>query len=140
MRWRKCNLSKVGIVVASALLLLVLMVRAPLSIVSAHQGISRLATPGTVTVQATPTEDATVTALNKEKLAQEVQQLKEQNEPDLLSWLRSSLSTFLSTLFVVGGGVFALVRYLAERRDAHDKELKDREAERDKHAEEQKKF
>ncbi len=35
-------------------------------------------TPGALTVQTTPTEDATVTALNKEKLAEEVQQLKKE--------------------------------------------------------------
>ena len=52
--------------------------------VGAYELTPVLATP----VQETPTVDATVTALNKEKLAQEVQQLKNQNELDPFGWLR----------------------------------------------------
>ena len=54
--------------------------------VGAYELTPVLATP--VPVQKTPTVDATVTALNKEKLAQEVQQLKNQNELDPFGWLR----------------------------------------------------
>ena len=87
---------KASIALAGMLLLLVLMVWVKVEAVGAYEGVSGLATPGTV--QATPTEDATVTALNKEKLAQEVQQLKSQNEPDPFGWLRTNASIFLSTL------------------------------------------
>ena len=80
----------------------------------------------------TPTEDATVTALNKEKLEQEVKQLTVQNEPSLFEWLRTNATILL----VVGGGIFGLLRYLAERRDSQKRLLSDRQAERDKRDEE----
>ena len=62
------------------------MVWTPVSVVGAYELTPVLATP--VPVQETPTVDATVTALNKEKLAQEVQQLKNQNKSDPFGWLR----------------------------------------------------
>src|SRR5438132_13785636 len=70
MRRRKRDLWKAGIAIAGTLLLLVFIVWMPVSAVDVHE-VSGLATPGTVTVQATPTIDATVTALNKEKLKHE---------------------------------------------------------------------
>ena len=69
MRWIKREIWKAGITIASMLLLLVLMVWVPVSAASADERASGLATPVPATVQATPTADATVTALNKEKLA-----------------------------------------------------------------------
>src|SRR5947209_19219422 len=74
MRWLKRDRWKAGIAIAGMLLLLVLMVWVPVSAAGAHEEALGLATPGTGTTQETPTEDATVTTLNKEKLAQEVQQ------------------------------------------------------------------
>ncbi len=136
MRWRKRDLWKAGIIVAGMLLLLVLMIWAPVSAAGAHQGVSEPAMPGTVTVQATPTEDATVTALNKEKLAQEVQQLKSQNEPDPLGWLRTNASILLSTLVVVIGGLIGLFRWLGDRRDEQEKRREDQRSEQVKRAEE----
>jgi len=59
----------VGIALAGMLLLLVLMVRVAVSAADSYERVLGLAGPGTITVQATPTEDATVAALNKEKLA-----------------------------------------------------------------------
>ena len=132
MRWRKRGLWKTGIVVADVLLLLVLMTWVPLSAARADEGVSEAAMEGPVTVQAAPTEDATVTALSKEKLAQEVQQLKNQNEPDPLGWLQTNASFLFSTLVVVGGGLFGLWRWRVDRRDAQDKELKDRRNAQDK--------
>ena len=99
---------------------------------------SGLATPGTGTTQATPTEDATVTALNKEKLAQEVQQLKNQNAPDLFGWLRTNAAILLSTLVVVIGGLIGLFRWLGDRRDEQEKRREDQRSEQEKRAEEQK--
>ena len=58
-----------GIALAGMLLLLVLMVRVAVSAADSYERVLGLAGPGTITVQATPTEDATVAALNKEKLA-----------------------------------------------------------------------
>src|SRR5438445_9616029 len=107
------------------LLLLVLMVRVAVSAADSYERVLGLAGPITVTVQATPTEDATVAALNKEKLAQEVQQLKNQNGPDLLGWLRTNASILFSTLVVVIGALIGLFRWLGDRRDVHAKELED---------------
>ena len=126
MRWLKRDIWKAGIAVAGMLLLLVLMVWTTVSAAGAHEIASGLAEPVTVTVQATPTEDATVTALNKEKLVQEVQQLKNQNEPDLLGWLRTNASILLSTLVVVIGALVGLFRWLGDRRDEREKRAEER--------------
>jgi hypothetical protein len=132
MRWLKKDRWKAGIAIAGLLLLLVLIVWTPVSAAGAYEEASV-----TRVVQVTPTEDATVTALNKEKLAQEVQQLRNQNEPDPLGWLRTNAAVLFSTLAVVFGGLFGLWRWLLDRRDAQDKELGDRKTERDKRDEEQ---
>ncbi len=128
MRWFKREMWKAGIAIASTLLFLGLMVWVPVSAAGADERASGLAT----SVQATPTGDATVTALNTEKLVQEVQQLKNQNEPDPLGWLRTNTSILFSTLVVVFGGLFGLWRWRVDRRDAQDKELKDRRDAQDK--------
>src|SRR5947209_5159697 len=90
MRWLKRDIWKVGMALAGLLLLLVLLVWVKVEVAGAYEGTSGLATP--VTVQATPTVDvtATMTALQEDKLRQEIQQLKNQNEPDLLGWLRTN--------------------------------------------------
>jgi uncharacterized protein YjbI with pentapeptide repeats len=145
MHWFKRDMSKAAFAIAGILLLLMLMVWVPVSGVDAYEGTSGLAAP--ITALATPTEDATVTELNKEKLAQEVQQLKNQNDPDPFGWLQTNASIFLSTLVVVIGGLLgfwrwrvdrqdAQARELKDRRDAQDKELEDRKVEREKRAEE----
>ena len=140
MGWLKRDLWKAGIALASMLLLLVFMVWVPVSVAAAHKLTPRLAGQGIGTVQATSTEDATVTALNKEKLVQEVQQLKNQNEPDPLGWLRTNASIFLSTFVVVVGGLFGLWRWRVDQRYAQNKELEDRKAERERRDEEQKRW
>ena len=139
MCWLKRDLWKACIAFAG-MLLLVLIVWVPVSATGTYEGASGLASLVTVTAQATPTEDATVTALNKEKLAQEVQQLKNQNDSDLFSLLRTNLSIFLSTLVVVGGGLYGLWRWRIDRRYAQDKELQDRKAERERRDEEQQRW
>jgi hypothetical protein len=138
MHWLKRDKWKTGIAIAGMLLLLVLMVWVPVSAAGAYEGASGLTTP--VTVQATPTEDATVTALNKEKLAQEVQQLEKQNEPDFLGWLRANAAVLLSTLVVVIGGLIGLFRWLGDRRDEQEKRREDQHSEQEKRAEEQKRW
>ena len=97
-----------------------------------RQQTKNISSAGTPSVPATPTEDPTVTALNKEKLAQEVEQLHNQNFWS--AW--TNLATPISILAVFGGSIFTLIRYLTDRRDARDKEFKDREDERAKRAEE----
>jgi hypothetical protein len=147
MRGLRRDLWKAGIAIASMLLLLLLTAWTQVSAAGTEVRAHGNGSPAMVTVQATPTEDATVTALNKEKLVQEVQQLKNQNEPDPFGWLRTNASIFLSTLVVVIGGLFgfwrwrvdrqdAQARELKDRRDAQDKELEDRKVEREKRAEE----
>src|SRR5258708_36870111 len=100
MRWRKRDMWKAGIAIAGMLLLMVFKVWVPVSAAGAQERVSGFNGTVTATVQATPTVDATVTALNKEKLAQEVQKLKNQNEPDLLGWLRTNAAVFV---VVIGG-------------------------------------
>ena len=136
MRWLRRNLWKTGIALAGMLLLLVLTVWVPVSAAGAYEGVSGLAGLVTATVQATPTVDATVTELNKEKLAQEVQQLKSQNEPTFFDWLRGNVSILLLGL----GALAGFLRWLADRRDAQNKELEDRKAERERRDEEQQRW
>jgi uncharacterized protein YjbI with pentapeptide repeats len=140
MRWLKRDIWKAGIALVGMLLLLVLMVWVPASAADAYKGASGLATPILGTVQATPTIDATVTELNKEKLAQEVQQLKNQNSPDLFSWLQTNAAVLLSTLVVVIGGLIGLFRWLGDRRDEQEKRREDQRSEQEKRAEEQKRW
>jgi hypothetical protein len=126
MRWLKRDIWKAGIAITGMLLLLMLITWVPVSAASMYEGTSGSSTPGTATMQATPTEDATVTALNKEKLAQEVQQLKDQNNPDLFGWLRTNASILLSTLVVVVGALIGFFRWLEDRRAEQEKQAEER--------------
>jgi uncharacterized protein YjbI with pentapeptide repeats len=110
---------------AGLLLLLVLMVWVPISSVRASERTSEPSMAETATMQATPAEDATVTALNKEKLAQEVQQLKNQNEPDFFGRLQTN-AVLLSTLVVVLGSLIGLFRWLADQRSEREKRVEER--------------
>src|SRR6266480_2983519 len=136
MRWLKRDLWRTGIAIAGMLLLLMLMTWISVLAAGAHEGVSGSTRPVTVTELTTPTEDATVTALSKEKLAQEVKQLKDQNEPDFLGWLRTNASILLSTLVVVIGALIGLWRWLGDRRDEHEKRREDQRNEQEKRAEE----
>jgi uncharacterized protein YjbI with pentapeptide repeats len=153
MRGLKRDLWKAGMVIAGILLLLVLMAWIPVSAAGAEVRASGLA--AMVTAQATPTEDATVAALNKEKLRQELQQLQQSNSRGLGDWIWSNaaavLSSFLSTLVVVIGALIGFRQWSVGRKDtqkkeaddrltAQTKELDDRKAERDRRDEEQKRW
>lgn len=133
--WWNRRIARVGVLILLTCLSLI-----PCSAASAQEKLWVAAPPATSTVQATPTEDATVTALNKEKLVQEVQQLKAQNEPDLFGWLQTNASTLISMLAVVIGGLIGLWRWLGDRQDARKKELEDHQAERERRDEEQKRW
>ncbi len=126
MRWFKRDMWKAGIALTGILILLILMAWVPVSAAGSHERASGLATPVTGTVQATPTVDATVSALNKEKLAQEVQQIKNQNAPDLFGWLRTNAAILLSTLVVVIGGLIGLFRWFGDRRGEREKRAEER--------------
>jgi parvulin-like peptidyl-prolyl isomerase len=120
MRRLKSEMWKVDIAIVGMLLLLVLIVWVPVSAAGAYEGVSGLASPVIGTMQATPTEDATVTELNKEKLQQEVKQLQEQNDAQVIAsnkeklqhendwWWNygaTILSSFISTLILVSGAL-----------------------------------
>jgi hypothetical protein len=117
MLWFKRDLFKAGITIAIMLLFLVFIILVPT--VGTHERAFGLTVPRTALD--TPTEDATVTELNKEKLAQEVQQLKNQNAPDLFGWIRTNAAILVSTLVVVIGGLIGLFRWFGDRRDERDK-------------------
>ncbi len=141
MRWLKRNLWRTGIAIAGMLLLLMLMVWISVVAAGAHEGAS--GSTRSVTALATPTEDATVTTLSKEKLLQEVnqldeevKQLKEQNQSGFFEWLRTNASILLSTLVVVIGALIGLWRWLGDRRDEHEKRREDQRSEQEKRAEE----
>jgi uncharacterized protein YjbI with pentapeptide repeats len=151
MNWFKRGIYKATLAIATMLLLVVLMVWVPVSAAGAYERAPGLAGLGTGTVQATPTVDATLTVLNKEKLNQEIKQLQQNNDRGLGDWLWSNttavLSSFLSTLVVVIGALIGFRQWSVGRRDtqrkeaddriaAQDKELKDRQNEREKRAEE----
>jgi len=136
MRWLKRNLWRTGIAIAGMLLLLMLMAWISVVAAGAHEGASGFTRSVTVTALATPTEDATVTTLNKEKLAQEVEQLKEQNKPNFFEWLRTNASILFSTLVVVIGALIGLWRWLGDRRDEHEKRREDQRTDQEKRAEE----
>jgi uncharacterized protein YjbI with pentapeptide repeats len=123
MRYLKRDMWKSGITIVGLLLLLVLMVCVPVS-AGAYEGASEHTT--LITETATPTKDATLTTLNKEKLAQEVQQLKNQNEPDLLGWFRTNAAVLLSTLVIVIGGLIGLFRWFGDRRGEREKRAEER--------------
>jgi hypothetical protein len=122
MRCLKRGKWKVGLALVGLLLFLVLMVWIPLS-ANAYEGTSGAAIAGPV--QTTPTEDATVTELNKEKLAQEVRQLKAQNEPDFFGRLQMN-AVLLSTLVVVLGSLVGLFRWFADRGSEREKRVEER--------------
>jgi uncharacterized protein YjbI with pentapeptide repeats len=132
MRWLRRDTWKAGIAIAGMLLLLLFMVWVPVSIASSHEGVPGFTGPVAATAQATPTEDATVTALNKDKLKQETQQLENQNNRSPAAWFWNSsglLGTVIAGLLAVAG-VLATVVFNAQ------KERKDRETEREKRDEE----
>jgi uncharacterized protein YjbI with pentapeptide repeats len=84
----------------------------------------------------TPTPDATVAALDKDKLQAEVEQLHQQNSPAVGDTLRVNAGVLLSTLVLVLGGLFGVFKWLQERRDAEKNARKERRVERRKRAEE----
>ncbi len=131
MRWLKRDIWKVDIALAGLLLLLVLMVWVPVSSVGASERTSELAIAGPV--QATPTVDvtATMTALNEEKLRQEIQQLKNQNG-NQNNWLVNNSTALIAAVATVVVALFGILQWAITVRQAKDKDLRDREDERQK--------
>ncbi len=118
MSWFRKDLWKTGITIACILLLLVLLAWISVSAADAHEGAPRFAGSGTVAVQVTPTEDATMTALNKEKL---------RHENDWWwNFGATILTSVISTLTLTLVGIFTIVRYFNDRRDAREKRAEER--------------
>ncbi len=84
---------------------------------------------GMVTVQATPTVDSTITA---QTTHEQLTKLRRDNDRSWQAWLWNNaatiVSSFLSTLVVVGGGVFALIRWLDDRQKERKKRDEERQA------------
>jgi uncharacterized protein YjbI with pentapeptide repeats len=139
MRWLTSERWKAGLALAGMLLLLILMVWVPVSVAGAQERASGLATPGTGTVQATPTVDPTMAALQKEQLAQQVDKLKQDNS---WAWL-SPVSTILGPLATIGTilvGIFVarnnLLQWSKNREDEQKKRADDQRIEQEKRDEE----
>lgn len=132
MHRNRRSLWKMGTVIARVLLLLVFLAVVPVSMANAAEGVSALATPGAVAVQITPTVDATVTALNKEKLFVDI----DQQQHTLGNWFWANGATLLSSLVLAIAGIFTLFRYFRDLRSEQKKQREDRQAEREKRDEE----
>ncbi len=117
------------------LLLLVFMVWLPVSAAGTREGASGLAAPVTVTVQTTPTEDATVTALNKEKLTQEIDQLKNQNY-----WAWTTIGPILVGFAGLLAALYSFITWTRNRRDEEKKQRVDRKLEQEKQDQEQQRW
>jgi uncharacterized protein YjbI with pentapeptide repeats len=137
MRYLKRGMWKAGIAIAGLLLFLVLMVWVPVS-AGAYEGTSGLAGPGTVTVQTTPTEDATATALSREQLTLQVKELQNQLQ-NQNNWLVNNSTALIAAVATVVVALFGISQWAINRRDerrkevaTQDKESKDRQAAQDK--------
>lgn len=91
-----------------------------------------MAAPTTGTGLATPTVDATVTALSKEQLAQQV--ADQQHTWDNWIWSNAAtiISSFLSTLVIIVGVLIGFRQWGVSRADTQNKELEDRRTAQDK--------
>jgi uncharacterized protein YjbI with pentapeptide repeats len=146
MRGLKHDLWKAGIAIAGMLLLLVLVAWGPVEASGAPVRASGLGSEGSVTVQATPTEDATVTALSKEQLTLQVKQLQNQLQ-NQNNWLANNSTALIAAVTTLVVALFGIFQWSGNRRDARqkeiaaqDKELEDRKAERERRDEEQKRW
>lgn len=138
MCWLKRDVWKAGIALAGLLLLLIFLIWVPASSVSATERTSVLAIAGTPTVQVTPTEDATVAALNKEKLQQDIAKDKSdiaKDESDRF-WAWTGSGTIIIGIV---SAIFTYYQFYRSRLESHDAQAREREdrlAEREKRAEE----
>ena len=125
---------RIAILIASSILILLFFVCIP--VVSAYVHNKTVLHAYRVinsNEQATQTVDATVTALNKEKLVQEIQQLKNQNDRSITTWFWNSsaaLGTIVAALLAVVGVLatvtFNFMKELKDRQDARKKQAEER--------------
>jgi Pentapeptide repeats (8 copies) len=91
-----------------------------------------LATPSIPVIQPTPTVDATVTALNKQKLREDV----EQEQHTSGNWWWNNAVALFSPLALGLAGAFTLLRYLRDQRNELKKQREERQAALERRAEE----
>jgi hypothetical protein len=133
MRWLKRDIRKAGTALAGTLLLLVLMVWIPVSAAGAYEGTSGLATSVTATMPATPTVDATVTALSKEQLTLQVKQLQNQLQ-NQNNWLINNSTALIAAITAIVVALIGFTQWAGTARQAKDKDLKAQAEERFKTA------
>lgn len=131
MRWFERGLWKAGIIALYMLCLLSVLLWFSASVASAHEANLQSAASRTVIVQATPTADATITALTKERL---------QHENDWWwNYGAMILTSLISTLTLAAAGVFTVVRYFNDRRDTRTKQEEEAKRQADDHKSEREK-
>ena len=133
MRWFQRNLLKLAIVLAVLSFLAVFVALVPIAAAEAQLRVVTLAPSRAV--DATPTVDATVTALQKEQLSRQVRQL----DNWWLYWLYNGSTAFIAAFATVIVAVIGIFQWRgnqnAERRKelaTQDKELRDRADAREK--------
>ncbi|HTK11004.1 MAG TPA: pentapeptide repeat-containing protein [Ktedonobacteraceae bacterium] len=75
----------------------------------------------TVALETPTTVDPTVTALEKEQLEQQVQQLKNEN-----TWYWTNVSTFFTSMTLILAGIAGGVRWFSDRRSEREKRAEER--------------
>lgn len=130
MRWFQRNLLKVTTALVALMFLSVLMVVVPVVAVEARPRVVMLGRSRAV--DATPTVDATVTALNKEKLQDDVAQ----GQHTLRNWFWNNGAALVSSLVLAVAGAFTLFRYLRDQRNEREKRRDDCQNEQERRSEE----
>jgi len=134
MKWNILVSRAIALITCTAFVILPWNLVAP---VDAHEKTSmHLYKSALASVQATPTIDATVTTLEKEKLSQEVKALTTDNSWYWWTKLSPSLTVLASILVGIGTGWFSFYRWRRERRDERKKRAEDLQLEQRKQAEE----
>lgn len=119
MRWLKRGMWRAAIAATGLLLLLVLTVWVPAS-ASAHEEVPGFATLGQA--QTTPTVDLTVTALAKEQLALQVQQLQNQQK-DQNNWFANNSTAIIAAITAIVVAFIGFTQWTGNRRDERQKEI-----------------
>jgi hypothetical protein len=136
MCWLKRDIWKAGIVLASVLFLLILMVWLPASSFGASKRASGFAEPGTATVQTPSTADLTITAVVQDQLKQQDEKAQRDNS---FPWtiLNAIGGPMLAALAAIAIAFFGLYQWRGNRDadrqkevNAQNKELRDRAEER----------
>lgn len=135
MHWLKRGPFQAAIIVTGTVLFLILVTGTPVSLAHASGMMSGATTPSAAIVQATPTVDATVVALNKELLGHE--------NNWWWNYGATILTSLISTFTLAAAGLFTVVRYFNDRKDIREKQeaeakrlADDRKVELEKRAEE----